>query len=327
MTMEVFIIGLGEIGASICLAMNESGVDVSCTGYDPNAQIAREARKRGDIDRIVFTPRKASQMADIIFMTIAPDLVKEHLQAIGPTLKTGAVIFEMGSLKSATMGWASETIRQGCYFVGAIPVVNSDHLQESDAEGGLPHADMFTNGSLALAIPPNTPENVIDLTYAIAGVLGAEPFFIDPGEIDGITATIEQLPALISLIQLQLGLQSPIWREIRRLAGRAWLKSTVIGASYDATELTESVKLNRQNVIFRLDSLREEIERLRQVLSEEDDDAFSEYVKDSINAFHSWTSDRRTGSVSAPDLDVPEVPRLNLLDRFFGTGKSRPKKR
>lgn len=327
MTTEVFIIGLGEVGTSICLAMGDSGADVSCTGYDPNAQIARETRKRGDIDRIVFTPRKASQKADIIFMTIAPDLVKEHLKAIGPTLKTGAVVFEMGSLKGATMKWASETIRQGCYFVGAIPVVSSDYLGDTSAEASLPHADMFRNGSLALAIPPDTPENVVDLTYAIAGILGAEPFFIDPGEIDGITASVEHLPALISLIQIQLGLQSPIWREIRRLAGRPWLKSTTIGANYDASELTESIKLNRQNVIFRLDSLREEIERLRQVLSQEDDSAFSEYVRESINAFHSWTSDRRTGNLSASDMNVPEIPRLSLVDRFFGTGRSRPKKR
>lgn len=325
--MESFIIGLGETGASISLAMKESGANISCTGYDPDAKVAREARKRGDIDRVVFTPRKASQAADIIFITIAPDLVQSYLEIIGPTLKKGAVVFEMSTLKSASLTWATESIREDCFYVGAVPALNPNYLDDTSPASELPHPDMFRGGLLALAIPPNTPENVVELTYAIAGILGADPFFIDPAEIDAITATVEHLPALISIIQLQLGLKSPIWREIRRMAGRRWSGSTMIGAKYDHLELNEAIKLNRQNVIFRLDAFLEELELVRSVLIKEDDEALLNYIKESNNAFHKWISDRKAGNLSGPELQVPSVTKPSAMDRLFGMRRTKGRKR
>jgi prephenate dehydrogenase len=327
MAMETFIIGLGDTGASISLAMSKSGANVASTGYDPNAQRAREARKRGDIDRIVFTPRKASQAADVIFLSVSPDMVKEHLEIIGPTLKKGAVVFDMSPLKSTSLSWAGETLREGCFYVGAVPVVNPEFLGDNESGTVLPSADMFRDGLLALVIPPNTPENVVELTYAIANILGANPLFIDPAEIDAITATIKQIPALIGIIQLHLGLHSPMWREIQRMAGRDWSKSTTIGASYNSTELTESIKLNRQNVIYRLDSMLEELEQVRALLAKEDDEALLKYIQESSGAYHAWISDRKSGKLSGPELKVPQVEKPNVLDRLLGTGRKRGRKR
>jgi prephenate dehydrogenase len=324
--METFIIGLGETGASLSLALNASGANVSCTGYDPAAQIARKLRKEGQIDRIVFSPRKASQTADIIFMTVSADLVKEYLEIIGPTLKKGAVILDMSSLKSAAMTWASEILREDTYYIGAVPVINPSYLEGDATEPALPNADMFRNGLLALAIPPNTPENVIELTYAIANILGANPFFIDPAEIDAVTATVEQLPALVSITLIQLGLRAPIWREIQQMAGRHWSKSTIIGVKHDPLELSESIKLNNQNVVYKLDALIEELERMRSFLIAEDDEALTNYITESNSAFHSWLSDRKLGKLSSPELKVPPVPRSDFVTRLLGTGKSKFKR-
>ena len=325
MAMETFIIGLGETGASISLALNASGANVSCTGYDPEAQVARESRKKGQIDRIVFTPRKAARNADIIFMTVSADLVKEYLEIIGPTLKKGAVIFDMSPLKSAAMTWASESLREGAYYIGAVPVINPIYLEGDANDSALPNADMFRDGLLALAIPPNTPENVVELTYAIANILGAKPFFIDAAEIDAVTATIVQLPALLSITLLQLGLRAPIWREIQRMAGRHWSKSAMIGVQHDPLELSESIKLNQQNVVYKLDALIEELERMRSFLVAEDNEALTHYITESNSAFYSWISDRKQGMLSIPELKVPTVPRGGFLNRLLGTGRSKEK--
>lgn len=325
MAMETFIIGLGETGASISLALNASGANVSCTGYDPDAQVARDARKEGQIDRIVFSPRKAAQAADIIFMTVAADLVKKYLEIIGPTLKKGAVIFDMSPLKSAAMTWASEALTEGAYYIGAVPVINPIYLEGDATDSALPNADMFRDGLLALAIPPNTPENVVELTYAIANILGASPFFIDAAEIDAVTATVEQLPALVSITILQLGLKAPIWREIQQMAGRHWSKSAMIGVKHDPLDLSESIKLNRQNVVYKLDALIEELERMRSFLVAKDDEALTEYITESNSAFYSWISDRKQGRLSIPELKVPTVPRGGFLNRLLGTGKSKDK--
>ena len=326
MAMETFIIGLGETGASISLALNASGANVSCTGYDPEAKVARESKKAGQIDRIVFNPGKASQNADIIFMTVAADLVKEFLEIIGPTLKKGAVILDMSPLKSAAMTWASEILREDTYYIGAVPVINPIYLEGDATDSTLPNADMFRDGLLALAIPAHTPEDVIGLTFAIADIIGAKPFFIDVAEIDAVTATVEQLPALLSITLLQLGLRAPIWREIQQLAGRHWSKSTIIGIKHDPLELSESIKLNRQNVVYKLDSLIEELERMRSFLVAEDDEALTNYITESNSAFYSWLSDRKLGKFSRPEQKFPTVPRSNILNRLLGSGRSKDKR-
>jgi prephenate dehydrogenase len=318
MAMETFIIGLGETGASISLALNASGANVSCTGYDPDAQVARESRKKGQIDRIVFNPGKASQNADIIFMTVAADLVKEFLEIIGPTLKKGAVILDMSPLKSAAMTWASEILREDTYYIGAVPAINPIYLEGDAIDSALPNADMFRDGLLALTIPPHTPENVIELTYAIANILGAKPFLID-----AVTATVEQLPALLSVTLLQLGLRAPIWREIQQMAGRHWSKLAMIGIKHDPLELSESIKLNHQNVVYKLDALIEELERVRSLLLAEDDEALTNYITESNSAFYSWLSNRKLGKLSSPEQKYPTVPRSNILNRLLGTGRSK----
>jgi prephenate dehydrogenase len=259
-------------------------------------------------------------------MTVSADLVKEYLEIIGPTLKKGAVILDMSSLKSAAMTWASEILREDTYYIGAVPVINPSYLEGDATEPALPNADMFRNGLLALAIPPNTPENVIELTYAIANILGANPFFIDPAEIDAVTATVEQLPALVSITLIQLGLRAPIWREIQQMAGRHWSKSTIIGVKHDPLELSESIKLNNQNVVYKLDALIEELERMRSFLIAEDDEALTNYITESNSAFHSWLSDRKLGKLSSPELKVPPVPRSDFVTRLLGTGKSKFKR-
>ena len=47
-------------------------------------------------------------------------MVKEHLEIIGPTLKKGAVVFDMSPLKSTSLDWASDTLREGCFYIGAV---------------------------------------------------------------------------------------------------------------------------------------------------------------------------------------------------------------
>lgn len=318
MTIEIFIIGLEETGASLSLALENSGASFSCTGYDPDPQVSRAARKRGDIDRIVFKPKKGIPAADLIILAVAEDLVREFLEILAPKMKTGALIIDTSPLKLGAISWAKELLREGCYYIGAVPIVNPDVLTETDIENAMPRADLFSGGLLALVIPANTPENIINLTYAIAAVIDTAPFFIDPEEIDAAIAAIEQLPAIMSMSLIRSTIKFPGWREIQRLAGRSWVQATLVGARYHPQELTESLKLNKDNVLRRLDEFRDELGTLRQLIASDDDESLKDYIEESSRAFYGWLKDRQEGNLAIPGVQAPSIPKSGLFDRLLG---------
>lgn len=318
MTMEIFIVGLEETGASISLALGNSTASFSCTGYDPNPQIARAARKRGDINRIVFKPKKGVQAADLIILAVPEDLIREYLEILAPDMKTGALIMDTSPLKSGAIGWAKELLREGCYYIGAIPVLNPDLLTETYSENTLPRADLFSGGFLALVIPANTPEHIVKLTYAIAGILDAAPFFIEPGEVDAVIAAIEQLPALMAISLIRSALKSPGRREIRLLAGRSWVQAALVGARIHPQELSKSLKLNKHNVLRRLDEFSEELGTLRQLISSDDDESLKHYIEESAKEFYILLNDRKEGNLSIPALQLSPLPKFSVFGRLSG---------
>ena len=95
MTTEIFIIGLNEIGASINLAFVERNANLSITGYDQDSNRAREARKRDDINKVVFTPKKTAKSADLIFLAVPPIEVLSYLELLAPVMKKDAVLIDM----------------------------------------------------------------------------------------------------------------------------------------------------------------------------------------------------------------------------------------
>lgn len=325
MTMEVFIVGLGETGASLSLALGNSAAPFSCTGYDPDPQVARAARKRGDIDRIVFKPIKGVQAADLIILALPDDQIRQFLEILAPDMKSGALIIDTSPLKLGAFSWAKELLREGCYYIGAVPIVNPDLLTETNIENALPRADLFSGGFLALVIPATTPEHIIKLTYVIAGVLDTAPFFIDPAEIDAVIAAVEQLPALMAMSLITSAHKIEGWQEIQRLAGRSWVQTALVGARYHPQELTESLKLNKDNVLRRLDEYREELGTLRQLISSDDDEQLKSYIAKSTKTFYIWLKDRQEGNLAIPAVHMRSAPKNTLFDRL--SGMSNPGKR
>jgi prephenate dehydrogenase len=321
--MEVLIIGLGQIGASISLALKNAESEMARTGYDPNPQISRAARKRGDIERIVFTPKRAARAADLIFLNLLPDETLQFLEMIGPQTKSGCVVIDTSPLKSDSIKFAQDYLREGNHYIGAVPVLNPTYLFTYGPDAALPQADLFQGGLLALTIPPKSPEKVVNLVHAIALILGADPFYIDPSELDAITAVTENLSAILGLALVQISLKAPTWREIQRLAGRTWAITAELGNTQSARELTETFRLNKTHIDHRLQAMVDELQSIQAMLREDNFEALSDMFQESSSAYTSWLSDRLEGKQSGFELHLPPTPRSSLMDRLFGVRRKK----
>lgn len=320
MSTEILIIGMNEIGLSIKLALKEENPDLNCTGYDADSKLTRAARKRGDIDRVVFSPKKAAQTADLIFLAVSPMNAAGFLELLMPMMKRDAVLVDMSSLKATAQQWAQEHFPEDRYYIGAVPVLNPDLLDIAAGQPILPRSDLFKGGLLALTIPTNTPEKVVNVVLGIANFLEAEPFFMDPHELDSSMAMVEGLPTLSGLALMRVALNAPSWREIQRVTGRPWATAANVGASESATELAASFILNKENMIHKLNDLVSELETMRAMIYEEDEEALSTHLEEAATTYTSWIARRKQGNWQE-NRNQLSIPKVSMMERLFGGGQ------
>jgi prephenate dehydrogenase len=320
MSTEILIIGLNEIGLSINLALKAADANMNCTGYDADSKSAREARKQGYIEKIVFTPKKTARIADLIFLAVPSFEATGYLETLSPLIKPEAILVDMSSLKFASYQWASEFFPENRYYLGAVPALNPDLLEVAASETLLPRADLFKGGIFALTIPPDTPEKVINIVLGITNILEAEPFFIDPNELDASMALVEGLPMLSGLAMMRVALNAPSWREIQRLTGRTWVTATQLGVLEQSNDLAASLILNKDNVVRRLKALVDELETLRVLIYEGDEAALAAHLEEAGSTHESWIARRKLGNWESADHKPLSIPKISVMDRLLGTG-------
>lgn len=326
MTAEVLIIGLNEIGASIGSALSERVQDIVVVGFDQKASLARIAKKAGAINRRAANPEKAARSADVIFLSVPSSEVQSYLEFVGPAMKSGAVLFDTSFLKCAALKWVAEQFTEDRYYIGAIPVVSSSFMHAEQSEPGVANAELLQGGVLALVIPPETPEDIIDLAVGIAELLGTDPVFIDADEIDGMMAAVEGLPALLSLALMHASAGSPGWHEIQLVAGRPFAAITRVGTLFDPKDLGLSLAINRENMLNRLDLMMEELKSVRQLIESEDQEALIEFFKESNKYYQHWLKKHGQTDWTAGEEVRPEVPHPSMFERLLGINMSRGRK-
>jgi prephenate dehydrogenase len=328
MSPEIMIVGLKEIGASIGLALAKAGAGGSRTGYDADSGVARAARKAGAVERLALNLGRSCRSADLVILAVPSCEVRPYLEAIGAGLKPGALVLDTSSLKSAAIGWASEHLPEGCYYVGAVPVVNPTALHIGAPGLGEPRADLFRGGLMAMVIPVKTPEAVVELALSVARTLGAAPFFIEPSEVDAVMATVEGLPALLAIALVRVAVQTPGWREARRIAGRQFASLAIVGALQSPQDLQASLDLNRSNVLARVDAAIEELRALRALIAQEEAEGLRASLAEAVEAHDAWLAARAQGEWGREELGKVELPEGGMLDRLLGIGGNlRPKDR
>ena len=81
MTVKIAIIGLGQIGASIGLALANHKDQVTTIGYDTEGEVNRKAMKKRAVEKIGHGLYATVAGADVIILALPLDQVRETLRA------------------------------------------------------------------------------------------------------------------------------------------------------------------------------------------------------------------------------------------------------
>lgn len=316
--IQITILGLDQIGASIGLALSEHKERMLRVGCDRDLDFTRQAQKIGAVDKTDFNVPSSVEKADIVVLCLPVDEVRKTLQVIAPVLKEGCVVLDTSPLTVSLMEYAAEVLPAERYYVSFLPNLNPACLHETESGLSTARADLFQKSLFAISSAPGIDPDALKLAVDLCGLLGATPFFADAYELDGLLAANETLPmlasaALITATQGQTG-----WREGRKITRRAYALATS-PANFLAGEKKhgQSALFNRENVTRLLDQYILSLQEMRTLIANGDEKGLQEVLDSALEGRRIWLAQRtREDWDTAPAAAQP--PRSALLGKLFG---------
>ena len=318
MPVQITIIGLGQIGASMGLALADHKDAILRVGHDKRLDVEREASKKGAADKMEHNLPNAVRDAKVVVLCIPLSQVRETLEFIAPDLKEGTVVLDTTPIKADVQKWAKEILPEGCYYVGLVPAINPEFLHDSQTGLTAARPDLFAKSIFLIDAPNGTPESVVTLSIDFVHLLGAEALLPDLVESDGLMSTTHLLPQLVAASLLNATIDQPGWLDARKVAGRAYATVTA-GLAYqdEIDSLRLSALHNRAGVVHALDVTIAALRGLRDDIENGNDDGIALRLESAFEGRERWLSQRMSADwTKSAQTKLPDLPPLS--ERLFG---------
>lgn len=279
----------------------------------------------GALDKVSINLPSAVEKADLVLLALPVDQIRETLEIVRDDLKEGAVVMDTGPAKQVVAAWVEELLPPGRFYVGLSPVLNPIYLHDTDYGPEAAHPDLFRDGLIGIISPPGVPSDAIKLAADLTRLLGANPLFADPLEMDGLVAATHILPQLMAASLLNATLGQPGWQEGRKVAGRSYAEVTApVMYPTEPKTLTAAAMLNRENVMRVLDGLIASMNAIRNDLSNEESEALEERLIRAREGRKVWLQGRMTANWAAEEVSTVEAPTVSeMFGRFIGRGRKK----
>lgn len=191
--LKIGIIGIGLIGSSLAQALKKVDQDrqiVICDQSVDHLEIAR------DMDLgTAYTTRLSDigQKCDLIFLCIPVRSMGDVVKDLAPYLKPGAIITDVGSVKSYVIRTVEHHIPADCHFIPGHPVAG---LETSGPDKG--YAELFENRSYVLTPSAKTDKIAIKTVRDVLSPIGVHISELDPESHDKILGFTSHFPHIIA---------------------------------------------------------------------------------------------------------------------------------
>ncbi len=254
---QVTIVGLGMIGCSLGLALRQLKAPPRIIGHDNQYDAATKAQKLKAVDRVERNPLDAVAGADLVVLATPVGTISSVLETIAEAIPAGCVVTDTGSTKSEILSRAGQILPAAVPFVGGHPMTGP-----STAGVAGPDASIFHGAVYCVTPSVSAPPSAVSAVVSMIQAIGAEPYFVDPAEHDGLVAGISHLPYLLSATLMRVLASQASWREMSVLAAGGFDTMTRL-AGQNPKMYSDILSSNAKNVACQLDLLMEELTVMR----------------------------------------------------------------
>ncbi len=263
------LIGMGLIGSSIARAARAQGVVGSITATARSAQTRKRVAELGIADQVAETSAAAVKDADLVIVCIPVGQSGAVAKEIGPHLKPGAIVSDVGSVKGSVLRDMAPHLPASVHFVPAHPVAGTEY---SGPDAGF--AELFVNRWCILTPPEKADTAAVERLAAFWRALGANVETMTADHHDLVLAITSHVPHLIAytIVGTADELGTVTRSEVLKFSAGGFRDFTRIAAS-DPTMWRDIFIANKEAVLEMLGRFNEDISSLTRAIRRGDGDA------------------------------------------------------
>jgi prephenate dehydrogenase len=326
MAIQITLVGLGQIGTSMGLALGGHANSILRVGHDRRIETEREAQKLGAIDKGMHNLPAAVREARLVVLSLPLSQIRRALEVIGQDLPEGAVVLDTSPIKTQVLAWAKELLPAGRHYIGLVPGLNPEVLEKLTLGEQTRSADLFKRAVFIVDAPIGAPEEAVNLACNFVELLGASPLLADLAESDGLMASAHLMPQLAAAAILNATVDRPGWEDVRKLASRAFAAMTSGLEQHDELESLRLAALHSASDTVRaLDVLIAALQGLRDEIEGADEAGLARRLEAAKEARERWRNERMAADWTqgtAPPIETPSV-----AERLFGSAIVKPRRR
>ncbi|MDR0579151.1 MAG: prephenate dehydrogenase [Campylobacteraceae bacterium] len=250
--MLIGIIGLGLIGGSMGLALQNTKLVKKIVGFDNNIAHCEEALKLNLVHEIVnFDDIKK---CDVIFLAIPVDAIIKVMQNL-TDISSETTIIDLGSTKEQIVQKTPQNLKK--QFIPAHPMTGTEKFGPSAA-----FATLYNGGTVVICKGKEIEDIHLTRAVQIFSHIGMKIFFMDPKEHDKHASYISHMPHALSYALANSVMRQENPKSILILAGGGFRDMSRVAKS-SPVMWSNIFKQNRENFLEAVEIFQAELEKCR----------------------------------------------------------------
>ncbi len=295
---RVALIGLGLIASSMAHAMRAGGLAGEIVGYAKSPE-TRAVAAELFCDRVTGTAAEAVAGADLVVLCVPVGAMEAIAAEIGPHLKAGATVTDVGSVKQAVIAAVAPHMPAGVHFIPGHPMAGTEY---SGPRSGF--ATLFQNRWWLLTPLEGTDVAALDRLTGFLKAIGANVDTMDAPHHDLVLAVVSHTPHLIAYTMVGVA------DDLRRVSNSEVIKYSATGfrdftriAASDPVMWRDVFLTNKDATLDILGRFTEELFALQRAIRMGDGDL--------LHAYFTRTRAIRRGIIEAgQDTAAPDFGRV-----------------
>ncbi len=266
---RVALIGVGLIGSSMAHAIRRGKVAGRIAGYSHREETRERARAVGFADSVHDNVAECVRDADLVVLATPVGSFGELAREMAPALKPGAIVSDVGSVKTAVLRDVGPHIPAGVHFIPAHPIAGTE---QSGPEAGF--AELFDGRWCILTPPPDADAEAVGRLEEFWRRLGSQVDVMDARHHDLVLAITSHVPHLIAynIVGTADDLSAVTQSEVIKYSAGGFRDFTRIAAS-DPTMWRDVFLNNKDAVLEVLGRFSEDLSALQRAIRWGDGDA------------------------------------------------------
>lgn len=259
---RVALIGIGLIGSSISHGCRRAGLAGSIVGSARTPATVETAMRLGLIEQGFVSAAEAVEDADLVILCTPVGLCGPIAKEIARSLKPGAILTDVGSVKASIVKDVSPHVPEGVHFVPGHPIAGTE---QSGPEAGF--AELFDGRWCILTPEPHTDAAAVEKLKKFWEALGSKVEIMTPEHHDLVLAITSHVPHLIAynIVNTAAHLERVTDSEVIKFSAGGFRDFTRIAAS-DPIMWRDVFLNNKEAVLDMLGRFTEDLTMLQRAI-------------------------------------------------------------